>query len=145
MHHWEQEWAHSCSQWCIVGCVIGELWDLWIRSIVSHWVIVVSDNGLVPTRHEAIAWINAELYCTELVTELWYWNIYVMLTNFVNVHHDLWRNVWVFLNIVILILKCEPFMKYTSHPIYVNYLIGDIVKVSKIIVELKKNLHRYWN
>ena len=33
MHHSEQKCAHFCSEWCIVGCGIGALWDLWIWSI----------------------------------------------------------------------------------------------------------------
>ena len=33
MHHSEQECAHHCSDWCIVGCGTNVLWDLWDWSI----------------------------------------------------------------------------------------------------------------
>ena len=33
MHNSEQKYAHFYSKWCIVGCGIGALWDLWGCSI----------------------------------------------------------------------------------------------------------------
>ena len=47
MHHSERKWAHFCSEWCIVGSVTGEVWDVWIRSIVHHRVRYIYSNRIV--------------------------------------------------------------------------------------------------
>ena len=50
-HHSEQKCAHLCSEWCIVGCGTGALWDLWDQSM-SLW-----QNLALTCKTEKIAYI----------------------------------------------------------------------------------------
>ena len=36
IHHSEQKYVHLCSEWCVVGCGIRAMWDLWDWSIARE-------------------------------------------------------------------------------------------------------------
>ena len=61
MHHPEQKCEYFCSEWCIVGCVTGLSWDLWMcfigykarqHNIVINWPRVIGlVTALTPRTH----------------------------------------------------------------------------------------------